>query len=1226
MIDTGSSVSLLPIVPNLQNYDGPQDLLAVNQTRLTVHGLKTLNVHLGLAQSYSWTFKVAEVPFGIIGCDFLSFYGLQVDMQNKRLVEPEQVNPNPTTDNFAPCRTAEPVVSEVPQSIQKQQPIPIQEKQSPPIEETPPEFENPPPPKSNSLPSSMKYPHPPSLPKKSQRNPLRRYLNLSQTKKFPSKRFANESCSNDEPLHDAKPQTNKQITSSNAQNETQTDIEHSNSKSISQEPQAIVKQINSFRESGTPNCSNEDKIMQQANSEIIDKRNPDAKITHSSSKSLLNEQNSDTTFLDKFALTKSLISEYKEVFKSSINTTKIKHGVSHHIVTTGPPVKSRVRRLSPERLQFVKDEIDQLLADGILVPSSSPYASPIHIVPKSEPGKFRMVGDYRALNNATQPDRYPLPFLNDFSDSLHGCTVFSKLDCYKGYHQIPMAKEDAHKTAIITPIGLYQYTMMPFGLRNAGNTYQRYMDELVRNLPFCFVYADDVLVASHSNEEHKQHLRLLLDRFKQNGVVLNKNKCEFAVSKLNFLGHHISTKGFEPIPEKVQAIQNFPKPRNVKELRRFLGMVNFYRRFIPSCSDILAPLNRMLSPGKNSKKLLGWSVEAVAAFLKIKNKLSEAALLTFPTPNAETAIFVDASESGCGGVLQQKTKGTNCWKPLSFFSHSFTITQSRYSTFDRELLAIYLAIKHFRYFVEGRTFTVFTDHAPLCKAIFSRSQTSSPRQQRHLDYIAQFTSDLRHIKGQENVVADCLSRVTASVFEESEPINFLEMAAAQQRDATIAHLQSSSNSLKLEYQLMPNQGVSILGDTSTRKFRPLVPLSFRKKIFDSVHNLSHPGIKASQTLISRRYAWPGLKADVKQWCSSCILCQQSKIQRHTISPLQPLSSPTQKFQHIHVDIVGPLPISCDHKYLLTIVDRFSRWFEAIPLKDIAAKSCADAFILNFVSRYGAPQTMTTDRGRQFTSNLWKELAKFLGCDIIQTTAYNPKANGLVERYHRVLKASLKSQTYPGDWYKNLGWILLGIRATVREDLEHSPAEMVYGTSLRLPGEYFANANNPPSSTEYMEQLQQFVQNLKPVPTRKKDYRKMHVDQKLSTCSHVFVRHDAVRVGLQRPYDGPFKVLQRSKKYFKLNQNGIIDNVSIDRLKPANLLDSYNCDILSGDRNSFQQSNQSSSPAFKQKQQTDRHNTFFQFTESHKTTPKQASPPRISRKGREIRKPERYCPS
>ena len=180
------------------------------------------------------------------------------------------------------------------------------------------------------------------------------------------------------------------------------------------------------------------------------------------------------------------------------------------------------------------------------------------------------------------------------------------------------------------------------------------------------------------------------------------------------------------------------------------------------------------------------------------------------------------------------------------------------------------------------------------------------------------------------------------------------MAAAQQHDPIIDHIQTSKNSLKLDYHPLPNKGVSILGDISTGTFRPLVPEDFRRKVFDLFHSFSHPGIKGTQKLISRRYTWAGMKADVKQWCLSCVACQHSKIQRHTMSPLQGFVPPSQKFQHIHVNIVGPLPSSCNHKYLSTIVDRFSRWFEALPLRDISAKSCADTFVLHFVARYGAP--------------------------------------------------------------------------------------------------------------------------------------------------------------------------------------------------------------------------------------------------------------------------------
>ena len=846
-----------------------------------------------------------------------------------------------------------------------------------------------------------------------------------------------------------------------------------------------------------------------------------------------------------------VLARHENNFANTLQPKTITPDVLHTIITTGPPVKTRVRRLSPEQLCFVKREIGTLLDAGVLTPSSSPFASAIHIVPKKQPGQFRMVGDYRALNNITQPDRYPLPLISDAIDSLKGCIIFSKFDCLKGYHQIPVHPADRHKTAIITPIGLFEYTTMPFGLRNSGNTFQRFIDDVIYGLDFCFAYVDDILVASKSLEEHEIHLNILMNRFKTFGLTLHKDKCQIAVPEVQFLGHVINQHGVQPIPNKIHAIASFPKPTNLRGLRRFLGMINYYRRFIPHCAATLRPLNQMLSPKKGKKTSLSWSEEAETAFTDIKTKLADIALLSYPVKDAETAIFVDASQHACGAALQQKIN--DAWKPLAFFSQNFSPAQTRYATFDKELLGIYLAIRHFRYFIEGRPFTIYTDHAPLCHAITSQSKNSSPRQLRHLDFIAQFTTDLRHLPGSDNIVADCLSRPICAIFEEQLPIDYAAIATAQQDDDSIQSLITDSNSLELSYQPLPGSDLELLGDISWGQFRPIIPASFRKDIFDHFHSLAHPGQKASFRLISSRFFWPGMQKDIHNFCKTCLSCQQSKIQRHTISPYGNFSTPTAKFQHVHVDIVGPLPVSSQHSYILTIVDRYSRWFDAIPLTRITSRACADAFILHFVSRYGSPQTITTDRGRQFTSHLWQSLAIFLGSQLIYTTSHNPKANGLVERFHRVLKAALKAQRNPGDWYSNLGWILLSLHVTFVEHSSHCPAEILYGCPLRLPGEFFEHHKQSFSEDAYVQNLRTLMNQLTATPIRPRSAQKTYINNALFSASHVFIREDGHCSPLQRPYRGPFQVQDRAEKYFVIDINGKLDSVSIDRLKPANVL-------------------------------------------------------------------------
>ena len=331
------------------------------------------------------------------------------------------------------------------------------------------------------------------------------------------------------------------------------------------------------------------------------------------------------------------------------------------------------------------------------------------------------------------------------------------------------------------------------------------------------------------------------------------------------------------------------------------------------------------------------------------------------------------------------------------------------------------------------------------------------------------------------MAADCLSRPICAIFEEQFPIDYAAIATAQKYDDSIQSLLTDSNFLELSYQPIPGSDFELLGDISWGHFRSIIPTPFRKDVFDHFHFLAHPGKKASFRLISCRFLWPGMQKDIQNFCKTCLSCQQSKIQRHTISPYGNFSLPTAKFQHVHVDIVDPLPVSSQHSYILTIVDRYLLWFDAILLTRIASRACVNVFILHFVSRYGSPQTITTDRGRQFTSHLWQSLAKFLGFQLIYTTSHNPKANGLVERFHRVLKAPQKAQLNPGDWYSNLGWILLSLHVTFVEYSSHCLAKILYGCPLRLPGKFFEHHKQSFSEDTYVQNLRTLMNHLTATP-------------------------------------------------------------------------------------------------------------------------------------------------
>ena len=349
------------------------------------------------------------------------------------------------------------------------------------------------------------------------------------------------------------------------------------------------------------------------------------------------------------------------------------------------------------------------------------------------------------------------------------------------------------------------------------------------------------------------------------------------------------------------------------------------------------------------------------------------------------------------------------------------------------------------------------------------------------------------------------------------------------------------------------EGQTLVCDVSTGRKRPIVPLSMRRTVFEVFHGLAHAGPRPTQRAILRRFVWKNLKKDVVEWCKHCHNCQASKVSRHIRTPVVKRDPPDRRFGSLHVDLVGPLPECEGFKYLFTIVDRWTRWPEAIPVHDMSAQTCARALLRHWVARFGIPSDITADRGTQFTSELWRQLGSLMGIKLNNTTAYHPQSNGLVERMHRQLKASIMARSQDLSWMDHLPMAMLGIRTAWRTELDCSPAELVYGTSLTVPGLLIGDspqmAQESPTS-EFVNDLYHRMGELKPSEMAHHTTPKVQVPSSIEESSWVYVRTDAVRKPLVRPYTGPFKVLEKSAKFFKIMKNGRPDNVSIDRLKPA----------------------------------------------------------------------------
>ena len=565
----------------------------------------------------------------------------------------------------------------------------------------------------------------------------------------------------------------------------------------------------------------------------------------------------------------------------------------------------------------------------------------------------------------------------------------------------------------------------------------------------------------------------------------------------------VSIKGCFPLQKHTEVISTFPSPVDKEGLQRFLGILNFYRRFIKGAVGVLSLLTEGLK-GKVSTKSL----------------LSSVPTLVHPDPSAKVSLTVDSSGSHVGAVLQQEVVGF--WAPLSFYSKKLSSAETRYSAFDRELFAAYSALRHFRFLLEGEEFVLLTDHKPLTHALFRTSPPWSAMQQRRLSFLSEFNCDIRHLPGTENIVADALSspvspssapkpvtkpssfspqpapssfspevypaddRVpeVSAVSEVTDPVmhsvllapapppivpgvSYIQMSSLQQSCTKIQQLRQSSALKIVSVQVSNSQ--ELLCNVSIGIHRPLVPEAMRKNVFNAIHKISHPGKRASRRLVSMSFVWEFLSKDVNLWAQSCLDCQRSKIQSHVKSPVQHIPVSGQRFSHIHVDLVGPLPQSDGFSYLFTIIDRSTRWPEAVPLKSTTAEECARVILRSWIPLFGVPSLITLDRGAQFTSSMWSALCRFLGIVHSPTTSFHPQSNGIVEKFHCQLKVSLHARPAGRDWFYHLPLVLLGLQSVPREDSSVSASEALFGSPLVLPGGFLNTPELP--SLEYLRRIQ-----------------------------------------------------------------------------------------------------------------------------------------------------------
>ncbi len=618
------------------------------------------------------------------------------------------------------------------------------------------------------------------------------------------------------------------------------------------------------------------------------------------------------------------------------------------------------------------------------------------------------------MNDITIKFRYPLPYA---LEQLRSARYFTKLDLRSAYNLIRIREGDEWKTAFSTTSGHYEYLVMPFGLSNSPSVFQAYINDVFRDMlnRGVIVYINDILVYSDSLENHIQQVRAVLQRLIEYQLYAKMEKCEFHQTQVSFLGYIISSEGVAMDDKKVQSVINWPQPKTVKELQRFLGFANFYRRFIRNFSTVAAPLTSLLRGG--GRQRLDWSPSAQHAFLQLKDRFTTAPILHHPDPNLEFTVEVDASNTGIGAILSQRQGNPSKLFPCAYYSRKLNAAERNYDVGDRELLAMKAAFEEWQHWLEGskKTFVVLTDHRNL--EYIRSAKRLNPRQARWSLFFSRFSFTVTYRPGSKNGKADALSRLYDSSPTQkcsNEPIISSTLIAAPVRWDILTEITEAQANDPPPHDCPNNQ--------------TYVPTNLRQRVLHLVHDApssGHPGITASLQLLSDCFWWPSLQADTITFVQQCPVCNMSKSShQRPAGLLQPLPVPQRPWSHTAIDFVTDLPNSRNYTTILTVIDRFSKACRLIPLPKLpTAFETAEALLEQVFRFYGLPEDIVSDRGPQFTSRVWKAFCQQLNINVSLTSGYHPQFNGQVERLNQEITRFLRSYCHQNqdDWRCFLLW-------------------------------------------------------------------------------------------------------------------------------------------------------------------------------------------------------------
>jgi hypothetical protein len=848
-----------------------------------------------------------------------------------------------------------------------------------------------------------------------------------------------------------------------------------------------------------------------------------------------------------------LIDSYDKIFSQNEHDLGFYDKTQFDIKTIDEtPIKSRPYRVPYAQQETVNKMVDDMLTHKIISKSESPWASPVVIIKKKD-GSNRFCVGYRKLNAITIKDNYPIPLIEETLDTLKGAKYFTSLDLASGYWQIALNKLAKQKTAFITQKGLFQFEVLPFGLSNAVSAFQRTIEVVLEGVSNVKVYLDDILIFSNDFTSHLTHIENVFKKLEEANLKLKPSKCEFAKLKTKFLGFDITSEGIKPCQQKTSAMVNYTRPTNPKQVKRFLGMASYYRKFIPQFSAKAEPINRLLK----KEERFQWSEECEDGFKQIINALTHPPVLIYPDFSKEFVLETDASTVGLGAVLAQKDRnGIN--RPVAYGSRMLKCAEKNYSATELEALAVVWACEQFRPYLYGRDFTIECDHNPLVFIDNMKNKTSRVSRWRY--NLSEYRYKIVYVKGSKNLKADALSRAEICSINSSPIIN--ELIEAQHNDKDLKLLiQSPTKGYFIEN--------NVLYKASNERQRIVIPEIMRETILKLCHDDmsgGHLGFKKTWPKISSRYFWKNMYTDTEKWIKSCTNCAKRKTPTNiTKVDLNPINGAIYPFEMLGVDILCGLPeTGAKNKYILVFTDYLTRWAEAFPLKKMDAKSIAKLFIDEIVCRYSAPNTLLSDQGAQFMSTLLRNICDYLKTKKINTTAYHPQCNGLTERFNATLCQilSMYIKNNQTDWDEYLKTALFAYNTSKQETTLLSPFEILNGRQPRLPSDLENIRSEKDSYTldfkkkwKRARERIEFVNN-----ARKQKFRQLYKEKIIEIGDSVRLDAPATKLGIKAKirgdlWSGPFKVIGKLPNgNLKLNiKKSKPYIVHPDRVKPAEIL-------------------------------------------------------------------------